>query len=40
MVADHITINGTGSILTHGGCAQAGLTMPSTQVPGRGVLVS
>jgi hypothetical protein len=40
MVADHITINGTGSILANGGCAQAGLTMPSTQVPGRGKLVS
>jgi len=39
MVADNVTINGTGSILAHGGCAQAGLTMPSTQVPGRGRLV-
>jgi hypothetical protein len=40
MVADNVTINGTGSILAHGGCAQAGLTMPSSQVPGRGRLVS
>jgi hypothetical protein len=39
MVSDHVTINGTGSILAHGGCPQAGLTMPSTQVPGRGRLV-
>jgi hypothetical protein len=40
MVTDHVTINGTGSILAHGGCKQAGLIMPSTQVPGRGRLVS
>jgi Flp pilus assembly protein TadG len=38
VVAD-ITINGTGSILAHGGCAAAGLNMPLNQVPGRGQLV-
>jgi Flp pilus assembly protein TadG len=38
VVAD-ITINGTGSILAHGGCAAAGLDMPTGQVPGRGQLV-
>ena len=38
VVAD-ITINGTGSILAHGGCAAAGLNMPTGQVPGRGLLV-
>ena len=39
VVAD-ITINGTGSILEHGGCAAAGLNMPTGQVPGRGLLVN
>ncbi|HWY63294.1 MAG TPA: hypothetical protein VNW15_15440 [Rhizomicrobium sp.] len=39
MVVGDITINGTGSILAHGGCAQAGLHMPTGQVPGRGQLV-
>ena len=29
LVVDNITINGTGDILTHGGCASAGLTLPS-----------
>ena len=38
VVAD-ITINGTGSILAHGGCAAAGLNMPINQIPGRGQLV-
>lgn len=38
VVAD-ITINGTASILAHGGCGQAGLDMPESQVPGRGQLV-
>jgi Flp pilus assembly protein TadG len=38
VVAD-ITINGTGSIVAHGGCGAAGLAMPTGQVPGRGVLV-
>ncbi len=36
LVVNNITINGTGSILAHGGCNNAGLTMPST----RGQLVS
>lgn len=40
MVTDNITINGTGSILSTGGCAAAGLTMPQGQVPGRGKLAS
>jgi len=38
VVAD-ILINGTGSIVAHGGCDAAGLTLPTGQVPGRGVLV-
>ena len=38
VVAD-ITINGTGAILSHGGCGSAGLNMPTGQVPGRGQLV-
>lgn len=38
VVAD-ITINGTGAILAHGGCAAAGLNLPLNQVPGRGQLV-
>jgi Flp pilus assembly protein TadG len=40
MVVDNITINGTGSILANGGCAAAGLSMPSGNPPGRGQLVS
>jgi Flp pilus assembly protein TadG len=40
MVVNDITINGTGSILAHGGCGQAGLTLPTNSVPGRGQLVS
>lgn len=40
MVTDNVTINGTGSILSTGGCAAAGLTMPQGQVPGRGKLAS
>jgi Flp pilus assembly protein TadG len=40
MVVDNITINGTGSILAHGGCGPAGLTMPQGTVPGRGQLVN
>jgi hypothetical protein len=39
LVVDNITINGTGSILSTGGCAAAGLTMPSGTIPGRGQLV-
>jgi hypothetical protein len=40
MVVNDITINGTGSILAHGQCGQAGLVMPSNPLPGRGQLVS
>jgi hypothetical protein len=39
MVVGDITINGTGSILAHGGCAGSGLNLPTGQVPGRGQLV-
>ena len=40
LVVDNITVNGTGQILDEGQCAQAGLTMPTAQVGGRGSLVS
>jgi hypothetical protein len=40
LVANDLTINGTGSILAHGQCAEAGLTLPSNPIPGRGRLVS
>jgi hypothetical protein len=40
MVVNDVTINGTGSILAHGECGAAGLTMPTNDVPGRGQLVS
>ena len=40
MVVGDITVNGTGSILAHGGCAAAGLDMPTGEVPGRGQLVN
>jgi Flp pilus assembly protein TadG len=40
MVVDNITINGTGSILSTGGCGAAGLNMPVGTVPGRGQLVN
>ena len=40
LVVDNITINGTGSILAHGSCAQAGLNLPTGSVPGRGQLAS
>jgi Flp pilus assembly protein TadG len=39
MVVGDITIDGTGAIFAHGGCAAAGLHMPTGQVPGRGQLV-
>jgi Flp pilus assembly protein TadG len=32
LVVDNITINGTGSILAHGSCAAAGLTLPTNNV--------
>jgi hypothetical protein len=40
MVASTVLINGTGSILDQGLCAQAGLSMPTTNVPSRGKLVA
>lgn len=40
MVADNVTINGTGSIMAHGACGKAGVTLPTGQVPGRGKLVA
>jgi hypothetical protein len=32
LVVDNITINGTGSILAHGACAEAGITLPTNNV--------
>jgi len=40
LMVNDVTINGTGSILAHGQCAQAGLILPSNPVPGRAQLVS
>ena len=40
MVVDNLLINGTGSILSQGECAAAGLTMPTSNIPSRGKLVS
>ena len=40
LVVDNLTINGTGSILNHGQCSQAGLVLPQSTAPGRGQLVS
>lgn len=40
LVVDKLLINGTGSILAHGECGLAGLTMPTNPVPSRGKLVS
>jgi hypothetical protein len=39
MLVDNITVNGTGSILAHDECGQAGVTLPTNAVPGRGKLV-
>jgi hypothetical protein len=39
MLVDNITVNGTGSILAHDQCGQAGVTLPTNAVPGRGKLV-
>jgi hypothetical protein len=39
MVVGDITIDGTGAIMAHGGCDQAGLALPTNQIPGRGQLV-
>jgi len=40
LVVDNLRINGTGSILNHGECAEAGLTLPYSLMPSRGKLVS
>jgi hypothetical protein len=40
LVADNVLINGTGSILAHGECEEAGLTLPTGPALGRGKLVS
>lgn len=40
LTVDTLLINGTGSILAHGECAQAGVTLPTAMVPSRGKLVS
>ena len=40
LVVDNLLINGTGSILNRGQCTQAGLTLPTSQSPSRGQLVS
>ena len=39
LVVDNVTFNGTGSILAHGGCASAGVSMPSDSVGGAITLV-
>jgi Flp pilus assembly protein TadG len=39
LVADNVTVNGTGNILSHGGCPAAGLSMPTGVDPGRAQLV-
>ena len=40
LVVDNLRINGTGSILSHGECAEAGLALPYSLMPARGKLVS
>ena len=40
LVVDDILIRGAANILPKGGCAAAGLTMPTGSVPGRGQLVN
>ena len=39
IMADSILVNGTGSIFAKGECEEAGLSMPTTNVPIRGKLV-
>ncbi|MBF9235455.1 hypothetical protein I2H38_19000 [Microvirga sp. BT350] len=40
LVVDNLTINGTGAIMSHGACAEAGLELPTGTAPtGRGALV-
>lgn len=40
MVVDNLTFNGTASIIAQSQCTQAGLTMPTGNIPSRGELVS
>ena len=40
LVIDNLLVNGTGSILPKGQCAQAGLNMPTNPMPSRGKLLS
>jgi hypothetical protein len=40
LLVNSLLINGTGSILSTGGCAAAGVNMPTGAVLGRGILVS
>lgn len=40
LVVDNLLVNGTGSILAHGECDEAGLELPFAEVPTRGELVS
>jgi Flp pilus assembly protein TadG len=40
LVVNTLLINGTGSILNHGECKEAGLTLPEGKAPSRGELVS
>jgi Flp pilus assembly protein TadG len=39
LVVDNVTFNGTGDILANGGCAAAGLNLPTGSIPARGKLV-
>ncbi len=40
LVVDNLTINGTGAIMAHGNCGEAGLNLPTGTAPtGRGTLV-
>ncbi len=40
LVTDTLLVNGTGQILAHGECPQAGLPLPESDVPSRGKLLS
>jgi hypothetical protein len=40
LVTDNLTVNGTAEILAHGECPQAGLGLPTSNMPSRGQLVS
>lgn len=39
LVVDNVTFNGTGNIESHGGCAAAGVKMPTDTVPGPGLVM-